>query len=105
MLKEEWYSFKTNPRASGNHILATLDESTYQPIFMGQNLSMGGDHPIAWSRRIGADRMFYSAIGHRPEMYAEPVYRRMLTNAIGWAADRKGRRCPGERQGAMGISP
>lgn len=46
--------------------------------------------PIAWSRCIGAGarkgRMFYSAIGHRPEMYADPVYRRLLTNAIGWAA-------------------
>jgi type 1 glutamine amidotransferase len=100
-LKEEWYSFKNDPRASGSHILATLDESTYQPVFMGKSLSMGSDHPIAWSRCIRANgaareggRMFYSAIGHRPEMYGETTYRRMLTNAIGWVAGRQGRRCP-----------
>jgi type 1 glutamine amidotransferase len=94
-LKEEWYSFKNNPRASGSHILATLDESTYQPVFMGKSLAMGADHPIAWSRCIGAGRMFYSAIGHRPEMYGEAIYRRMLTNAVDWAASRQGRHCPG----------
>ena len=94
-MTEEWYSFKNNPRATGSHILATLDESTYQPIFMGKNLGMGSDHPIVWSRCIGAGRMFYSAIGHRPEMYAEPIYRRMLTNAVAWAAGHGGRQCPG----------
>ena len=93
-LKEEWYSFKNNPRASGSHILATLDESTYQPVFMGKSLAMGSDHPIAWSRCVGTGRMFYSAIGHRPEMYSEAIYRRMLTNAVEWAAARKGRHCP-----------
>jgi type 1 glutamine amidotransferase len=93
-LKEEWYSFKNNPRTSGSHILATLDETTYSPVFMGKSVAMGSDHPIAWSRCIGAGRMFYSAIGHRPEMYVEPTYRRMLTNAIAWAAGRAGRRCP-----------
>jgi type 1 glutamine amidotransferase len=93
-LKEEWYSFKNNPRISGSHILATLDERGYDPVFMGKSLRMGSDHPIAWSRCIGAGRMFYSAIGHRPEMYSEPTYRRMLTNAIGWAAGRVGRHCP-----------
>ena len=93
-LKEEWYSFKNDPRTSGSHILATLDESTYEPVFMGKSLRMGADHPIAWSRCVGAGRMFYSAIGHRPEMYGEAIYRRMLTNAVGWVAARQGLRCP-----------
>ena len=85
-LTEEWYSFRNNPRASGAHVIATLDESTYVPEFVGgKSLRMGADHPIAWTRCVGRGRMFYSAIGHRPEMYAEPVYRRMLTNAVGWA--------------------
>jgi type 1 glutamine amidotransferase len=100
MMTEEWYSFRTNPRNSGSHILATLDESTYLPVFMGtKNLRMG-DHPIAWSRCIGPDgaareggRMFYSAIGHRPEMYADPIYLHLLTNAITWAARHDGPTC------------
>lgn len=85
---EEWYSFKNNPRATGSRIIATLDESTYSPVGMGgQKLSMG-DHPIAWTRAVGKGRAFYSAIGHRPERYADPAYVQMLEQAIDWAAGR-----------------
>ena len=94
-MTDEWYSFTKNPRDNGSHILATLDESTYAPVFLtGKSLRMG-DHPVAWSRHLGpagldpehgGGRMFYSAIGHRPEIYADPVYRRMPVNAVIWAA-------------------
>ena len=92
-MSEEWYSFKNNPRAAGAHVIATLDESTYEPRFdrgaATQNLAMG-DHPIAWTRCIGTrgrrGHMFYSAIGHRPERYADAVYVQMLEQAVAWAA-------------------
>ncbi len=87
-MNDEWYSFKTSPRASGSHVIATLDEKTYEPEGMaGQNLRMG-DHPIVWTRCIGRGRMFYSAIGHRPESYSRPEYRSMLVNAVQWSAQR-----------------
>ncbi|NKJ41920.1 ThuA domain-containing protein [Novosphingobium sp. SG720] len=83
---DEWYSFAKSPRTTGARILATLDESTYDPKGMhGESLAMG-DHPIAWTRCIGRGRMFYSAIGHRPESYADPRYRTMMANAVAWAA-------------------
>ena len=93
-MNEEWYSFKNNPRLNGSRIIATLDESTYKPEAMaGQNLRMGADHPIVWSRCINKGRMFYSAIGHRPERYSDAVYVQMLEQAVGWAADRGGSDC------------
>ena len=92
-MQEEWYSFRNNPRSSGSHILATLDESTYEPVFMGTEDLRMGDHPLVWTRCVGAGRMFYSAIGHRPEMYTDPIYVRMLTNAVGWAVKRAGSNC------------
>lgn len=85
VVNDEWYSFKTNPRVTGARIIATLDESTYSPTGMrGEDLKMG-DHPIAWTRCVGRGRVFYSAIGHRPERYADAVYVQMLEQAIGWA--------------------
>jgi len=96
-MNDEWYSFRTNPRPAGARVIAKLDESTYQPIFTvpgggNQDLRMG-DHPIAWSRCIGTGgRMFYSAIGHRPERYGDAVYVQMLEQAVGWAGTRGG--CP-----------
>jgi type 1 glutamine amidotransferase len=91
-MKDEWYSFKSNPRVTGVHVLATLDESTYTAVFArpgmpDQDLRMG-DHPIAWIHCLGEGRSFYSAIGHRPESYSEPHYVKLLEGGILWAANR-----------------
>jgi uncharacterized protein len=92
-MNDEWYSFKTNPRDAGVQVVATLDETSYTPQGMGgQDLRMG-DHPIAWTRCIGRGRSFYSAIGHRPESYAEPHHVRLLEQAIVWAAGQGQTQC------------
>jgi type 1 glutamine amidotransferase len=80
-MTEEWYSFGASPRGRV-HVLASLDESTYQP----GELAMGGDHPIAWSHCLGAGRAFYTAIGHRPESYTEPNSLKLLEQGVAWAA-------------------
>ena len=85
-MTEEWYSFAKSPRGPGTHVLATLDEKSYAPIgYHGETLAMG-DHPIAWTRCIGAGRSFYSAIGHRPENYTEPNSVRLLEQGIAGSA-------------------
>ena len=89
-MSEEWYSFTNDPRSSGAHVLATLDEGTYSPIVTRpgaptQDLHMG-DHPIAWTRCVGSGRSFYSAIGHRPESYTEPHAIKLLEDGIAWSA-------------------
>jgi type 1 glutamine amidotransferase len=88
-MTDEWYSFKTNPRAAGANVLLTLDESTYQPVgMMNQDLRMG-DHPLAWTNCVGKGRMFYSAIGHMPETYGQPQNVALLEEAVAWAANRR----------------
>ena len=97
-MNDEWYSFRTNPRAIGATVIATLDENSYKPVgMMNQNLRMGDDHPIAWTNCVGKGRMFYSAIGHRPETYVEPHHVALLEAAIDWAAVSGKRACPARR--------
>ena len=85
-MNDEWYSFKTNPRSAGATVILTLNEGSYKPDgMMGQNLRMGADHPLAWTNCIGKGRMFYSAIGHRPETYSQPQHVTLLENAVDWA--------------------
>lgn len=90
-MNDEWYSFRTNPRTAGAQVLLSLDESTYSPIGSGGLDLRMGDHPLAWTNCIGPagrkrGRMFYSAIGHRPETYSQPQNVAMLEAAIGWTA-------------------
>ena len=77
---DEWYSFASSPR-DDVHVVASLDESTYDP----GSLRMG-DHPIAWHRRVGRGRAFYTALGHTSASFAEPLFRRHVRGALRWVS-------------------
>jgi type 1 glutamine amidotransferase len=99
-MNDEWYSFVTNPRTTKSTILLTLDERTYSPRGGGEDISMG-DHPIAWTRCVRNGRAFYSAMGHRPETYADPSHIRLLEQGILWSIGRSGHGC----RAGQGIDP
>lgn len=93
-ITDEWYSFDDSGKLGDAVALLGLDESTYSPenLLYGprEDLRMGGGparHPIAWIRCPGTGRLFYSAIGHSHTSYDDPVYRRLLTNAVDWVQD------------------
>lgn len=48
-----------------------------------------GVQPVAWVRDEGAGRVFYTALGHNRETYAEPTFRALLTRAALWATRRE----------------
>jgi hypothetical protein len=79
---DEWYAFRENPRAGGVHVLATLDETTFDP----GKAAMGADHPICWCRPFEGGRSWYTAGGHTKESFAEPLFRQHLAEGIAWAA-------------------
>ena len=81
---DEWYSFQASPRERV-HVLATLDEDSYRPSLAGPfgDLRMG-DHPIIWHHKVGEGTVFYSALGHKAEAYADDPHREMLKQACVW---------------------
>jgi len=81
---DEWYSYAASPAARGMTVLARIDEASYRP---GARLAMGS-HPVIWINPSTNGRVFYSALGHSPEAYDDPNYRRILANAISWAGYR-----------------
>ncbi len=97
--EEEWYSFDRSPREAGFNILATVDESTYQPFMklfgMEQDLRMG-DHPVVWSRCIGEGRALYAAMGHQAAAFEVPAYQQVLKGAIMWTMHEAGPECSAE---------
>jgi type 1 glutamine amidotransferase len=73
----------------GLHVLMTLDQATptparptAQPQFPQLDDS---DLPLAWTRTHGAGRVFYSALGHRPEVWDNAQFRAHTLAAIRWA--------------------
>ncbi|HYP89856.1 MAG TPA: ThuA domain-containing protein, partial [Polyangiaceae bacterium] len=80
---DEWYAFKSNPRANVS-VLLSLDETSYAP----GAANMNGDHPIAWSHEYDGGRAFYTALGHTPESYADPLFMGHVAGGIAWALGR-----------------
>ena len=78
--KDEWYNFMESPRARVR-VLAALDETTYK------GGTMGGDHPVAWCKKVGRGRMWYTALGHTEASYAEPLFLKHLLGGIQVAAE------------------
>lgn len=85
---DEYYSWDAAP-APDAHILVHLDESGMR---LEPRLRMG-EHALVWWRCEGRARIFYSALGHRAEAWADPTHLKMLDGAIGWAARREGTGC------------
>lgn len=44
-----------------------------------------GYYPIAWCKRYGRGRVFYTALGHRPDVWQAPWYQEHLLGGIRWA--------------------
>lgn len=74
---DEWYVFTSNP-SDRVELLLTVDEGSYDP----EGVPMGDPHPIAWHSTFGTGRTWYTALGHRDEFYADPLYRAHLWGGI-----------------------
>ena len=74
---DEWYVFTSNP-AERVQLLLTVDESSYDT----EGVPMGDVHPISWHSTFGAGPTWYTALGHRDEYYADPVYRGHIWGGI-----------------------
>jgi type 1 glutamine amidotransferase len=88
---DEWYEFGPEKVTGLNYILA-VDESSYNPkVQWGEKKGegMGKLHPIAWYHTYDGGRSFYTALGHMPADFSDPVFLNHLYAGIFWAATGK----------------
>jgi type 1 glutamine amidotransferase len=87
-MSEEWYFFAQRPDTiPGAQVLLAVDENTLPadfPLAYRQ-----GYHPIAWTNDRLGGRMFYSAFGHVPETFTDPIAVEIIGRGIEWAAHQR----------------
>lgn len=83
---DEWYGFLTNPRSSV-HVLASLDESSYDP-WDGDMGPGAADHPILWCQRYQGGRSVYNGMGHPAAAWSDPAFLESVRGSIRMAAGR-----------------
>lgn len=74
-IREEFYTFRENPRPHVS-VLLRLDAAS---------VNATGDYPLAWADSYGAGRVYYNALGHFEDTWRDPRFQQQLTAAIRWA--------------------
>lgn len=88
---DEWYEFGPEKISGLNYVLA-VDETSYNPkVQWGpkKGEGMGKLHPVSWYHNYDGGRSFYTALGHLPTIYSDPVFLNHLYAGIFWAATGK----------------
>jgi type 1 glutamine amidotransferase len=77
-IKEEWYTLKN-----------------FQPdlhvLLVQETAGMTGEdyqrpnYPATWARMHGKGRVFYTSLGHRDDVWANPIFLNLLVGAASWA--------------------
>ena len=88
---DEWYEFGPE-KVSGLNYILSIDETSYDPkVQWGEKkgVGMGKLHPLAWYHNFDGGRAFYTALGHMPSDFSDPVFLNHLYAGIFWAATGK----------------
>jgi len=75
---DEWYSLKDF--RTDLHVILTLDTKG-----MSGKPYERPPYPMTWARMEGKGRVFYTAIGDRPENWSSPLFMNILGGGIRWA--------------------
>ena len=78
---DEWYTYNKSPRPNV-HVLATVDESTYNPA---SDIKMG-DHPGVGVNEKMKARNVYFLMGHDGSLLQSRDFTTMFANAIKWSS-------------------
>jgi uncharacterized protein len=75
---EEWYTLKNF--ASNLHVLLIQDTKGMQGPMYNRP-----PYPSTWARFHGRGRVFYTNMGHREDIWTNPVFKQVLFGGIHWA--------------------
>ncbi len=75
---EEWYSLKDF--TPDIHVLSVMDA----PAMKGDEYKRP-PFPSTWARKEGEGRVWYTAMGHREDIWTNPVFQDILIGGVRWA--------------------
>jgi type 1 glutamine amidotransferase len=84
-IKDEIYQFKNYSR-DRLHIIASMNPASVK----GRGKRKDGDYAIAWCRQFGKGKVFYTSLGHRDDVWNNPVYQKHIEGGVLYALGIKG---------------
>lgn len=81
---DEIYQFKAPYERSNVHVLLSLDRALVDPKRPGVKRT-DSDFALAWTKPFGRGRVFYTALGHQPEVWSDERFRAHVLGGIRFA--------------------
>ncbi len=78
-LHEEWYALKNF--ADDLHVILVQDTKG-----MVGRMYNRPPYPATWARLHGKGRVFYTSMGHREDVWTNPLFQGLIVGAVSWAA-------------------
>lgn len=79
---DEIYQFKNYSR-DRIHVILSMNTGNEEQIKKGKRADH--DYAIAWCRDYGKGKVFYTSLGHREDVWTNPVYQAHLLGGLLWA--------------------
>jgi len=76
--QEEWYSLKDF--TPDIHVLTVIDAPSMKGVEYQRP-----PYPTTWARKEGKGRVWFTAMGHREDMWTNPLFQNILVGGIKWA--------------------
>ncbi|MGP0063353.1 MAG: ThuA domain-containing protein [Isosphaeraceae bacterium] len=80
-ITDEWYALKNMPEDM--HVILVQNTKGMK----GREYQRPS-YPMTWARNFGKGRVFYTSMGHREDVWENPMYQGLLIGALGWATGR-----------------
>jgi type 1 glutamine amidotransferase len=80
-ITDEWYRFARDNR-DAVHVLLSMDRVPADGV---GEAGAPADLLMAWRKTYGAGRVFYTALGHREEVWQDPRFEQHLLGGLRWA--------------------
>jgi uncharacterized protein len=83
-INDEWYALKDMPEDLHVILVQVTEGMTSGPRREYQR----PNYPATWARAHGKGRVFYTSMGHREDVWTNPMYQGLLLGALAWTAGR-----------------
>ncbi len=80
-IMDEWYALKNFP--DDLHVIMVQNTKDMEKT-KNNNVYDRPSFPETWARMHGKGRVFYTSMGHREDVWENPLYQGLLVGALGW---------------------
>jgi type 1 glutamine amidotransferase len=77
-LTEEWYRFKNI--APDLHVILVQETEGMEKMYTDRKA-----YPMTWTRQQGKGRVFYTSMGHREDVWQNPLFQQVILAGMSWA--------------------